>query len=151
MTLSNDTHLFIKDALFSSSSQKNLISFKDIGMNGYHIETVSEGNKEYLCIVTSIGSQKQILEKLSALSSGLYYTTISNVESHSFMSKTIKLSPKLSDPKALQLWHDRLCHPGATMLRKIIDNSFGHSLKNHQLTIPSGYLCTPCSLGKLIT
>ena len=37
------------------------------------------------------------------------------------------------------------------MLRKIIDNIFGHSLENHQLAIPSGYLCTPCSQGKLIT
>ena len=68
MMLPNDTNLFIKDVLFSSSSQRNLISFKDIIMNGYHIETVSEGNKEYLCIVTGIGSHKQILKKLSALS-----------------------------------------------------------------------------------
>ena len=72
----------------------------------------------YTYIVTSIGSQKQILEKLSALSLGLYYTTISNVESHSIMSKTtksspkLKLSSKLSDPKTLQLWHDRSGHPG---------------------------------------
>ena len=46
MILPNGTHLFIKDALFSRSSWRNLISFKDIRMNGYHIETVSEGNKE---------------------------------------------------------------------------------------------------------
>ena len=58
MMLPNGTHLFIKDALFSSSSRRNLISFKDIIMNEYHVETVSEGNKEYLCIVTSIGSQE---------------------------------------------------------------------------------------------
>ena len=77
--------------------------------------------------------------------------TISNVESHSVMNKTTKSSPKLSDHKTLTLWHDRLGHPGATMLRIIIDNLFGHSLENHQLTIPSGYLCTPCSQGKLIT
>ena len=112
MMLTKSIHLFIKDTLFSRSSRRNLISFKDIKMDGYHIETISEGNKEYLCIVTSIGSQKQILEKLSALSSGLYYTTISNVESHSVMSKTTKSSPKLSDPKTLKIWHDRLGHLG---------------------------------------
>ena len=61
-------------------------SFEDIRINGYHIETVSEGNNEYLYIVSSIESQKQILEKLSALSSGLNYTTISHVESHSVMN-----------------------------------------------------------------
>lgn len=150
MMLPNGTHLFIKDALFSSSSRTNLISFKDIRMNGYHIETVSECNKEYLYIVTSIGSQKHILKKLRALSSGLYYTTISNFESHSVTSKTTKSSPKLSDPKTLLLWHDRLGHPGATMLKKIGDNSFGHSLENYQLTIPSRFLCISCSQGKLI-
>ena len=76
-------------------------------MNGYHIKTMSESNKEYLSIVANIGSQKQILEKVSALSSGLYYTTISNVESHSIMNKTTKSSLKHSDPKALKLWHNR--------------------------------------------
>ena len=107
-------------------------------MTGYHIETVREGNKEYLYITTIIGSQKQILEKLSELSSGLYYTTISNVESHLIMSKTTKSSPMLTNSKTLKLWHDRLGYSWATMLRKIVDNSFGHSLKNQQLTIPSG-------------
>ena len=61
MMLLNGTHLFIKDALFLRSSRINLINFKDIKMNGYHIEIVSEGNNEYLCIVTNIGSQNQIL------------------------------------------------------------------------------------------
>ena len=95
MMLPNGSHLFIKDALFLRSFRINLISFKDIRVNGDHIETVNEGNKEYLCIVTSIVSQKQILEKVCALSSGLYYTAISNVESYSIMSKTPKSSPKL--------------------------------------------------------
>ena len=49
MILLNGTHLFIKYALFSRSSRRNLISFKDIRMNGRHIETVSKGNNEYLC------------------------------------------------------------------------------------------------------
>ena len=56
--LPNVTRLFIKDALFSRSCRRNLISFKDIRVNGYHIETVTKRGNEYLCIVTSIGSQK---------------------------------------------------------------------------------------------
>ena len=47
MMLSNGTRLLIKDVLFSRSSRRNLISFNDIRMNGYRIETVSEGNKQY--------------------------------------------------------------------------------------------------------
>ena len=46
MMLHNGTHLFIKYALFSSSSRRNLINFKDVRMNEYHIETVSECNDE---------------------------------------------------------------------------------------------------------
>ena len=107
MMLPNTTHLFIKDALFSISSRRNLINFKDIKMNGYHIEAVSESNEEYLCIITSIESQKQILEKLGACFSRLYSTTISNVELHSIISKTTKSSLKLSDAKTLKIWHDR--------------------------------------------
>ena len=36
------TQLVISDALFSSRSQRNLLSFKDICCNGYHIETTNE-------------------------------------------------------------------------------------------------------------
>ena len=37
--LPNGTHLFIQHELYSSNSRRNLLSFKDIRMNGYHIET----------------------------------------------------------------------------------------------------------------
>ena len=39
------THLEISDALYSPNSKRSLLSFKDIRMNGFHIETKSEGNK----------------------------------------------------------------------------------------------------------
>ncbi|TYI50991.1 hypothetical protein E1A91_D12G142800v1, partial [Gossypium mustelinum] len=42
------TKFQINDALYSPKSQRNLLSFKDIHHNGYHIETISEGNDEYL-------------------------------------------------------------------------------------------------------
>lgn len=154
--LPNGTHIFIKDALYSSSSRRNLLSVKDIRMNGYHIQTISENNQECLCIISSIGSQKLTLEKLSMLPSGLYHTKIMTAESYSAIgqkpqtSQKLKLSPKLSDPEAVKLWHDRLGHPGTSMMRNIIDNTSGHSLINHHLVIPPGYLCVPCSLGKLV-
>ena len=79
------------------------------------------------------------------------------MESHSIISPKFKSRQKLKhtlkvcDPKILSLWHDRLGHPGTNMIRKIIDNSIRHSSENQQLTIPGGYLCTPCSLGKFIS
>ena len=51
--LSGGTTFMINDALFSSRSRRNLLSFKDIRRNGYHIETKNEDNIEYLYILMS--------------------------------------------------------------------------------------------------
>jgi hypothetical protein len=74
--LAKGTKFCIDDALYSPKSIRNLISFKDICLNGYHVETTNEVSDEYLYITSIISGQKLILEKLSAFSSGLYYTTI---------------------------------------------------------------------------
>ena len=48
--LPNGTKFIIDDAMFSTRSKRNLLSFKDIRRNGYHIETITEKNEEYLYI-----------------------------------------------------------------------------------------------------
>ncbi|GAV66484.1 hypothetical protein CFOL_v3_09994, partial [Cephalotus follicularis] len=48
--LSNGTQMRITDALYSIKSRRNLLSFKDICLNGYHIEITNENGKEYLYI-----------------------------------------------------------------------------------------------------
>ena len=63
--LPNETRFFISDALYSSKSRRNLLSFKDIRTNGYHIKNMNEGNVKYLYITSVISSQKLIVEKLS--------------------------------------------------------------------------------------
>ncbi|CAL9025326.1 unnamed protein product [Prunus brigantina] len=125
-------------------SRRNLLSFNDIRMNGYHIETRKDHNIEYLCITTNINSQRQILETLPAFSSGLYYTTIKAVEVHAIMNQ------KFIDPKTFMLWHDRLGHLGSTMMHRIISNSNGHPLKPHHSTLSIDQSCKACSQGKLI-
>ena len=112
--------------------------------NGYHIKTTYDNNKEYLCITYIVSSQKLVMEKLSTFSSGLYYFTITTIELNMVMSK------KLSHPNIFMLWHDRLGHPESTMMRRIIENSHGHPLKNHKILLSSDYPCTACSQGKLI-
>ena len=52
--LSNGTKLQINYALYSDKSYRNLLSFKDIHQNGYHIETSSEGNFKFLCVTSTI-------------------------------------------------------------------------------------------------
>ncbi|TYG40666.1 hypothetical protein ES288_D12G111300v1, partial [Gossypium darwinii] len=80
--LPKGTKFFIDDALFSTNSKRNLLSFKDIRINGYHIENMDEKNIKYLYITNVECGKKYILERLPTFSSGLYYTHISAIEAH---------------------------------------------------------------------
>jgi hypothetical protein len=77
--LPEGTKLIINDALYSSKFRRNLLSFKDIRRNSYHIETMTKNNIENLQIKTIKYGQKIILQKMKALSSGLYCTNISSI------------------------------------------------------------------------
>ena len=79
--LPNGIRLHINDALYSSKSTRNLLSFKDIHRNGYHIETMNEGNTKYLYITFIVYGKKIIMEKLSILFFRLYHTNIKPIES----------------------------------------------------------------------
>jgi len=87
----------IDDVLYSSKPKRNLISFKDICLNGYHVDTTNEGSDEYLPITLIISVQKLILEKLYTFSSGFYYKTIRIIESHVVMHQ------KCTDSKIFML------------------------------------------------
>jgi hypothetical protein len=117
--LPEETKLIINDALYSSKSRKKLLSFKDIRRNGYHIETMTENNIVYLQIIMIKYGQKIILEKLEVLSSGLYCTNISSIESNMVSNQ------KLHDAKIFTLWYDMLGHPGNIMMRRIIESANG--------------------------
>ena len=84
------------------------------------------------------------MEKLSAFSSRLYHTTIKPIESY------VVVNQKFNDPKVFILWHDRLGHLGFSMMRRIIEHSHRHPLKNQKILWPNEYSCVACSQGKLI-
>ncbi|PIN13099.1 hypothetical protein CDL12_14284 [Handroanthus impetiginosus] len=52
--LPEGTKLVIDNALFSSKSRKNLLSFKDIRRNGYLIETINDSNVECTLLRTNM-------------------------------------------------------------------------------------------------
>ena len=137
--LSNGTKFHINDTLYSSKSTRNFLSFKDIRKNGYHIETMNEGNKESLYITSIIYGKNIVEEKLLAFSPRLYHTTIKPIESYDITNQ------EFNDPKIFTLWHNRLVHLGSSMMRRIIEQSHGHPLKNQR-----EFPCDPCSQGKLI-
>ena len=68
--------------------------------------------------------KKNILEKLSSYSWGLYQTIIKPIKSYVVMNQ------KLCDLKTFMIWHECLGHPGLSMMCRIINNSLRHSLKN---------------------
>ncbi|KAL0325286.1 UNVERIFIED_CONTAM: Retrovirus-related Pol polyprotein from transposon TNT 1-94 [Sesamum radiatum] len=82
---------------------------------------------------------------MRAYTPGLYGTLISSVETHSITN------PKLVDQSTFTLWRDRLGHPGKTMMYRIIENSNGHPLKDLMFLVKGDFICSACSLGKLIT
>ena len=77
--LPKGTKLKIEDALYYNKSSRNLLSFKDILRNGYHIETMNHDANEYVLITSIISGQKCMLEQLPSLSCGLYQTTIRSI------------------------------------------------------------------------
>ena len=83
IVLPKGTIMHIENAFLSSRSKRNLLSFKDVRRNGYHVETIYEQNKEYIDITSY---KKTIHEKLEASSMGLYYVMIKVVETYSTIS-----------------------------------------------------------------
>ena len=81
------THLEISDVLYSLNSKKSLLSCKDIRMNGFHIETNGEGNKEFLQIIDLAQCHKKVLESIPALSTGLYHAKVSMIEANATFNK----------------------------------------------------------------
>lgn len=136
--------MHIDNALYSLKSHKNFLSFKDICLNGYHIETRDDRGIEYLCIIKHNSDIKYVLEKLPTLSSGLYYTYISTTEAHTTVNQNFKNNDKVL------IWHDRLGHPGYIMMRKLIENSCGHQLMSRGIIQSNKFSCSSCSQGKLI-
>ena len=85
--LPRGTKIYINDALYYAKSKRNLLSFKDICRNGYHIKTMNDDSNEYLLITSIIYGEKHILEKLPSYSCGLYQTIIRPMKSYVVMNQ----------------------------------------------------------------
>ena len=65
--LPKGTTLSIEDALLSTKTKRNLLSFKDVRQNGYHLETIIEDDIDCLYIISYKIGIKTIHEKIKAL------------------------------------------------------------------------------------
>ena len=77
LLFSKRIQFYINNALNSAKSQINILNFKDIYRNRYHIKTINKENIEYLYIMNMISSKGCMLENLLMFFSCLYYTYIS--------------------------------------------------------------------------
>ena len=83
--LSNGITLHIKDAMLSTKTKRNLLSFKDVRCNGYHLETIIEDDIDSLFIISYKMGIKTIHEKIKASISGWYCVPIRAIESYASM------------------------------------------------------------------
>ena len=102
---------------------------------------MNEGNIECLYITFIVYGKKFIMEKLSTYSSRLYRTNIKPIESY------VVVNQKFNNPKTFVLWHDKLGHPGSSMMRRSIEHSHGHPLKDQKILLPN----KKCSLFGVAT
>jgi hypothetical protein len=56
--LPNGIRFIIDNVLSSTKSRRILLNFKDIRLNGYHIETVNDNGIKYLYIVSNVSTGK---------------------------------------------------------------------------------------------
>ena len=74
--LQKRTRFHINDASYFSKSTRNLLGFKDICKNGYHIENMNEGNTKCLYNTSIVYDKKLIVKKLSIFTFRLNNKTI---------------------------------------------------------------------------
>jgi hypothetical protein len=73
------TKFYIDDALYFTKFRINLISLKDIRLNGYYVKTTNEGSGEYLYITSIILGQKLIEKTVYFLFQVVLYNNNNNL------------------------------------------------------------------------
>ena len=113
LVMPKGTHIRISRAVYLPTSTRNLLSFQDIHRNSFHLRTAEEDDQEMLQILDREGCP---IENIPAYSSGMYIVPLicsSEGEDAAFCVNT---------------WHERMGHPGVSMMRRIIPSTKGHNL-----------------------
>lgn len=76
ITLPQGTIIHIKLAIYAPHATRNLISFKDIRENGYHIHTDTKKKQEVIHILQNTSNGIEIKERLFAYPLGFYITQL---------------------------------------------------------------------------
>jgi hypothetical protein len=101
---------------------------------------MNEENVENLCITRVISRKNALLKNY------LHFLLVCTTQHSCNWNKCYR---KLEVNRFFYLVY-RLRHPSSIMMRKIIENSYGHSLKSPQILQTNNFTCSACSQGKLI-
>ena len=107
-------YIRISRVVYLPTSTKNLLSFQDIRRNGFHLRTAVEDNQKLLHILDRKGCP---IENILAYFSSMYIVLI------------ICLSKGEDAAFCVNTWHERMDHPGVSMMRRIIPSTKGHKLQ----------------------
>jgi hypothetical protein len=122
-----------------------LLLFKDIRANNFHLETNDDDGEECLIMTKSMGDNKNIVEIFPSMRQALYYTYIKPTQKH------VTIQTILRNNESYRIWHDRLEHPGLSMIKRITNNLNDHNLKKNGFPNHEDFVCVACAKGKLIT
>jgi hypothetical protein len=151
IVLPGGTTLLIERAMYAPSAHRNLISFKDLRAHGVHTFTVVSGNSEAL----ELRHRTVVIATAYAGRNGLYELPIDSA-SHplpkgalaSDLSPSQKLASPGNVPTKVELWHNRMGHPGTTMFRRMIPILSGHEVCQGDANKVG--VCSACAQGKMI-
>ena len=135
LVMPRSTHIRISRDVYLPSSKRNLLSFQDIRRNGFHLRRAEEDNQELLQILDLEGCP---IENIPAYSSGMNIVPLvcsSECEDAVFCVNT---------------WHERMGHPGVSMMRRIIPSTKWHNLQVSHL-LKGMKPCEFCALRKFVS
>jgi hypothetical protein len=169
VVLSGGTTLGFPNAMYASSAQQSLISFRDLRASGIHLLTALRNGEETL----ALRQGPRHLATAYAGASGLYQLDISSSASAPVvyhLDLSSNASGTADDPNLPQiglkttqpagsaftvtfpvkigLWHGRMGHLGTTMFRRMLPILAGHSVCPSDANKVG--LCAACAQGKLI-
>jgi transposase InsO family protein len=130
--LKNGTTLRISDAIFLPDARRNLLSLKDIRLNGFHISTESSKGVNIINLIGNVNGMQSVLETFPEVKNGLYLAEIA-------LDRETNLALVPST-----VWHSRLGHPSEGIFRKSLQLV-------KQLALPpskNATVCTACAEGK---
>ncbi|KAL2607708.1 hypothetical protein R1flu_026281 [Riccia fluitans] len=143
--------IHISDTIYALHARRNLIAFRTLRENRYHLMIGDDKGLEVLRLMKKDIHGMQCLETFSMFGNKLYTVHI-NPSIHRDLIVGANVITTMTSEEYTH-WHARLGHIGNAVLRKMIKHQVVYDLPTQleQGIIQFGKrLCPPCAMGKLV-